>query len=538
MWPRRIAELELGRRPNDKFATRNLRVARRRLSILRPMLSIGLAAGRGQASRLQGGWWIAATMAHALRRPLVSAPGRSGSTHHELPRVTSERHEFMTTRITKSRGRGRTPEPRARTTSRRPQPRRVRGGRPVRRGQSGSRLSAPMIVAAVVTLAILAGVGYAAGIFKGGTDVVDVVRHIVYTAPTGNAAAISLPASVKADLERVGLAREKVAVTRVDGDGSASTTVVDLTARTGDSPSDPPITVESRALPKINEKIAAIEATLNTPATSASQSLYTGLTRTEFTTVPTIIVSSGIDLADPVDFRSLAWSTPAAEIITKVKKAGVLPAMHGPVTFVTVPTTGAQPQLGQEEKDYRNDTWRDVLIAAGATSVTFVDPETVTPVAVGPAAAPVTTLGMPGTPIRPVTPPDDPASVTCSIPGSYFVVNTPTLIDADQTVKDLTGCVTRAVKARAQFKLDGWTSYEGPLTADGKPAEDSRANRTLSQQRVDAIATLLIVKFGVNPLAITQKVAHGNTDQPYSHDPRSEKNRTVRITYTVPSQVR
>ena len=39
-----------------------------------------------------------------------------------------------------------------------------------------------MIVAAAVVLAALAGVGYAAGIFKGVTDVVDVVRHIVYTA--------------------------------------------------------------------------------------------------------------------------------------------------------------------------------------------------------------------------------------------------------------------------------------------------------------------------------------------------------------------
>ena len=186
----------------------------------------------------------------------------------------------MTTRTTKSRGRGRAPQRRARTTSRRPQPRRVRGGRPVRRGQTGSRFSTPiMLAAAVAVLAVLAGVGYAAGIFKGVTDVVDVVRHIVYTAPTGNASGLSLPSSVKADLQKVGLAHEKVAITRIEGDGSSSTTVVDLTARTGDSPSDPPITVDTRALPKINDKIAAIETSLNTPATSGAQSLYSGLTR-------------------------------------------------------------------------------------------------------------------------------------------------------------------------------------------------------------------------------------------------------------------
>jgi hypothetical protein len=391
------------------------------------------------------------------------------------------------------------------------------------------------LVAATAVLAVLAGVGYAAGVFKGVTDVVDVVRHLVYTAPTGNSSGLSLPSSVKADLQKVGLAHEKVAITRIEGDGSSSTTVVDLTARTGDSPSDPPITVDTRALPKINDKIAAIETSLNTPATSGAQSLYTGLTRTDFTSVPTIIVSTGVDLAAPVDFRSLAWSVPAAEIVDRVKKAGVQPALHGPVTFITVPTAGSQPQLGQAEKSYRNNTWRDLLLSAGATSVNFIDTDSTTTVA-GPDAPPVPTLGMPGTPIKPVTPTNDPTTVTCTIPGSYFVVNTPTLLDSDQTVKDLNDCVTKALTAGATFKLDGWTSYEGPLTADGKPAVDSPSNRTLSRQRVDAIATLLTTKFGVKESAITAKVPHGNTDQPYPNDPRSEKNRTVRITYTLPSQ--
>jgi hypothetical protein len=441
----------------------------------------------------------------------------------------------MTTRTTKSRGRGRAPQRRARTTSRRPEPRRVRGGRPVRRGQTGSRFSTPtMIAATAAVLAILAGVGYAAGIFKGVNDVVDVVRHIVYTAPTGNASGLSLPSSVKADLQKIGLAHEKVAITRIEGDGSSSTTIVDLTARTGDSPSDPPITVDTRALPKINDKIAGIETSLNTPATNGSQSLYTGLTRTDFTSVPTIIISTGLDLAAPVDFRSLAWSVPAAEIVDRVKKAGIQPALHGPVTFVTVPTAGSQPQLGQAEKDYRNNTWRDLLLAAGATSVSFIDPDSTTTAVAGPAAAPVATLGMPGTPIKPVTPPHDPKTVTCTIPGSYFVVNTPTLLNPDQTVKDLNDCVTKALTAGATFTLDGWTSYEGPLTSDGKPAVDSPSNRTLSQQRVDAITTLLTTKFGVKEQAITAKVSHGNTDQPYPSDPRSEKNRTVRITYILP----
>lgn len=390
-----------------------------------------------------------------------------------------------------------------------------------------------VFVAAAAVVAILAGVGYAAGVFKGVVDVVDVVRHIVYTAPTGNASAISLPASVKVDLRSVGLAHKKVALTRIDSDGTSSTTVTDLTARTGGSPTDPPITVASRALPKIDDKITSIEAAVNTPAKSGAQALYTGLTRTDFANVPVIIVSTGIDLAAPVDFRSLRWSVPAKDIVARVEKAGVQPALRGPVTFITVPTSGAQPQLGQAEKDYRNSTWRGLLTSAGASSVTFIDPESAT-AATGPKAAPVPTLGMPGTPIEPVTPRGNPKAVTCEVPGSYFVFNSPRLIDADQTVKDLRNCVTKAVVANATFKLDGWSSYEGPLTADGKPATNTVANRSLSLQRVDAIANLLETEFDVPTSAITSKVAHGNADQPYADDPRSAKNRTVQITYMLP----
>lgn len=423
---------------------------------------------------------------------------------------------------------------RSRTISRRPQRPQRQGGRAARGSVYRPSGLKKVIGAALAALLVLAGAVYYGVVFKDAPTIVDVARHIVYTAPTGNASALSLPNSVKFDLQKVGLAHEKVSVTRIEGDGSSSTTVVDLTARTGDSPSDPPISVDTRALPKINDKIAAIESSLNTPATSGAQSLYTGLTRTDFTNVPTIIVSTGIDLSAPVDFRSLAWSVPTAEIVDRVKQAGVQPALHGPVTFVTVPTAGAQPQLGQAEKDYRNKTWRDLLLAAGATSVTFIDPDITSTAVAGPAAAPVATLGMPGTPIKPVSPSNDPTSITCVIPGSYFVINTPTLLNSDQTVKDLHDCVTKAVTSGATFKIDGWTSFEGPLTADGKPAVDSPSNRTLSQQRVDAIATLLTTKFGVTEAAITAKVAHGNTDQPYPGDPRSEKNRTVRITYIIP----
>ena len=56
-----------------------------------------------------------------------------------------------------------------------------------------------------------------------------------------------------------------------------------------------------------------------------------------------------------------------------MKKAGALPALHSPVTFVLVPTAGPQLQLGQAQKNYLKAVWTSLLTAAGATSVKFID---------------------------------------------------------------------------------------------------------------------------------------------------------------------
>jgi hypothetical protein len=99
-------------------------------------------------------------------------------------------------------------------------------------------------------------------------------------------------------------------------------------------------------------------------------------------------------------------------------------------------------------------------------------------------------------------------------------------------VQNLTPCITDALAAHATFALDGWTSYEGPLNADGKPEFDYAYNQTLSEQRVQTIASLLVNDLHVPQSAITHQVGHGNVDQP-NPDPRSAANRVVVITYTV-----
>ena len=251
--------------------------------------------------------------------------------------------------------------------------------------------------------------------------------------------------------------------------------------------------------------------------------------------MPTIIVSTGIDLTDPVDFRKLDWHTPASDIVAAVKTASTMPALHGPVTFVTVPVAGGQPQLGQAEKTYRNTTWKALLLAAGATTVTFVDPATATTATGAPTAAPVPTIGMPTTPIVAVPDPEDPPSLTCSIPGSYFVVNTAELINPEQAVKNLAPCLTKAIEAQSTYRLAGWTSYVGPLTRAGRPAIDRPENRRLSRHRIDTIARFLIDNFDIDAAAITAKDAYGNTRQPYPKAPASPRNRVVTITFTLPT---
>jgi hypothetical protein len=291
--------------------------------------------------------------------------------------------------------------------------------------------------------------------------------------------------------------------------------------------------IRSRALQAIDAKISGIETAVNSPTgtTGGGRALYAGLTRTDFTSAPVTIISSGIDLADPDDFRSLRWTVPPQAVVADVKNAGALPALHGPVTFVIVPTAGPQPQLGQAQKNYRKHVWKGLLTAAGAASVTFIDATGTTARTAAPSAPTVAVPPLPHTPpIRQVHRKN--GEVACTVPASYFVFDAAELVDATRTIRDLTRCITTALRAHATFALDGWTSYEGPLTADGKPAFDYPYNRMLSAKRVKTIANLLVNDLGVPRSAITSLIGHGNMDQPYP-DPRSPSNRVVVITYTI-----
>jgi hypothetical protein len=361
-----------------------------------------------------------------------------------------------------------------------------------------------------------------------------VADQVVYTARTANDAAITLPTVVQQNLFQDGMAHQSIELIRVGYTGDVSPpSYVDMTPRTGNSSTDPPLRVTGREGPAIDAKISGIQAAVNSAAgtTGGGRALFAGLTTITFTHAPVTIISSGLDLANPDNFRILNWSVHPAVVVADMKKAGALPALYGPVTFVLVPTAGPQQQLRQSQKNYIEAIWTAVLKAAGATSVTFVHATGTTASSAAPSAPTVLVPPLPGTPIPQVRAGNN--KVTCTVPDSYFIFGKAGLIDPAQTVRNLTPCIDAALAAHATFALDGWASYEGPLGADGKPEFNYAYNQALSDDRVQTIANLMVNDLDVLWSSITHRTGHGNVDQPDPGDPSSSANRIVRITYTV-----
>jgi hypothetical protein len=330
------------------------------------------------------------------------------------------------------------------------------------------------------------------------------------------------------------LHNERLALTRVDSTSSVDTQIVDLTPRAGEAPDSPVLKVQSRAEQAINKKIDDLEATMNaSTASTGNRALFAGLTKINFGQGPVTIVSSGLDLASPVDFRKLNWIVPPHQVVDSVRQAGELPDLHrAPVRFVLVPPAAGQEQLRAAQKRYLTDVWTALLDAGNASSVTFIDANGVDAASATPAPA-VAVPTLPGTPVEPVTDPADPKRTLCRLVSStYFEFDSPALVDRARTIADLRPCIETALATGAALELDGWASYEGALSAEGKPITDFPKNRALSTARAQTIADLLVRDLEVPRNKITRITGHGNTDQP-DPDPRSPANRLVVVSYVT-----
>lgn len=188
------------------------------------------------------------------------------------------------------------------------------------------------------------------------------------------------------------------------------------------------------------------------------------------------------------------------------------------------------------QTEYLHDTWSALLTNAGASSVTFVDgmpgdsPST--------DQVPVVPLpDLPGTPIAPVPDPKKPDVFSCTLGGetAYFEYGTAKFIDENAVRSALSDCVSR-IAPGSSIAIGSWVSYEGPLTAEGKPADlNNPDDITLSDQRGQATRDLLI-SMGVDPSMFVSVVGHGSDDLPHPEDPRSPQNRVSIITVTPPTK--
>lgn len=346
---------------------------------------------------------------------------------------------------------------------------------------------------------------------------------LLVTAPTAEEAAPGVPPSVRSRLTEIGLADGSVAVHRVDSDGVVDSRTVDLTPRIDPlDPTSPPIRTRERAENALGKVLDAMETDLSTrPATTGGRSLYTGLLGLDLEPRSRlVIISSGLDLKDPLDFRRLAFDADPEAVVGALEREGEFPRLDDvDVTFVVSGTLGDQPPLRRGQLEYVRGVWTAILQRAGA-SVEFV--------------AGVTASGAPGAPNAPVlalpplgvTPGPEPR--TCELPSSaYFVAGESALVgDGAGAAADLARCL-KGTAPTTQLTLDGWVADTGT-----RPERDVE----LSQERVDAVADLLIRELGVDPARIVRRTGHGTRDLPDPDDPASPRNRVVLVRWLDPSE--
>ena len=152
------------------------------------------------------------------------------------------------------------------------------GGAPDRAYNAGRSLTTAIVAgSAVVVIAVVVAVLAGGGIravardFVGRTNPApdppdSVADQFIYTARTANDAAITLPSAVQQNLLQAGLAHQSIELIRVGYTGDVSTSSIDMTPRTGNSSTDPPLRVHGREVPAIDTKISGIQTAVNSAA--------------------------------------------------------------------------------------------------------------------------------------------------------------------------------------------------------------------------------------------------------------------------------
>lgn len=395
--------------------------------------------------------------------------------------------------------------------------RRGKGRGSLAKGRRGSSRPVVAVTAGIVALALIVGLG---AVLMAGRSSVKASSPVpapvsdepaasvtvVSTALTANAQAVSFAGSLQDYFTELAKSKSTARLVVIDGNGVlVHDEVRELTPRleNGDE-----VKVAKRAEPIIAATVAGLSDTINQVATQPGEALLLGLSSLQVTTEQLIIVSPGLDLADPLNFEALGWDVPVEDILASLD--GELPDLSAvtTVTFVVPPVAGAQHQLREPQRAYLEKVWTAVLKKAGAQQVNFVYPEGTAPPAGAPASPPVTVPPPPDTPV-PATP------QKCVIDsGTYFRSDHAVLIDRKATKRALQGCADQ-IGADSTAVVVGHTAGKDP---------DNQFALGLSRKRAHVIAGLL-TDLGVPGEHITEK-GLGNRNQPYA-SPFDRRNRSV-----------
>lgn len=208
-----------------------------------------------------------------------------------------------------------------------------------RKGRVRSRTTGMLLTAAaVVGLAVAAMVGFE--VFRGAPSAAPAVPSVtlVSTAGTTLESEIVLPESSLELLTQASEANGQLVWISADGSGEARLSERDLTPRTrhGDEVMPP-----AQRKVRIAEDLDAFIEELNAVDSSGGRDVLAGLQKVPAGTGPVLLVTSGLQTSDPLDFATMGFDVDPAGVAGFLAEHGELPALQGrDVTWLVVPTTG------------------------------------------------------------------------------------------------------------------------------------------------------------------------------------------------------
>lgn len=261
--------------------------------------------------------------------------------------------------------------------------------------------------------------------------------------------------------------------------------------------------VPERAQHLVDGHIDELAATLAALTPGADEldllTVYDRGLRAAGTGATVIVLSSGIQTVDPLDFNKLGWTFDPTTVVEDLARRGAIPdasGKHVVMNGIGV-AMGSQPPLARPQRQMLQQLWRQICQAGGALSCEVTDS--------------ADSLTMP-TSTRPVSVVTVPNLGTTESPcqASTFSIPDSVLFEPDTAVlrpgadRALTGLATQLAQCPAgtQIRVIGHTADVKPNEIDGQELSQTRA--WLCRDRLVALGVPASVFTDVRGVADTQ----------------------------------